>query len=320
MSDEPAVIGSQSEFRIVKKIASGGMGNIYLAEQIGVHGFRKIVALKRILKELLEDSETIQLFLDEAKLVADLIHENIVQVYHLDQLPSGEFLIVMEYVPSRNLAQVIDRLRSHQEKTPINLTAFVVSRVCRGLAYAHRKRDHEGRRLKIVHRDVSPSNVLISFNGVVKLVDFGIAKALSTNSPDERVVLMGKFPYMSPEAARFEGTDARSDIFSLGLVCYELLTGRMVYDVDSRGELMDKMTKFRIPNVRLVNADVPKQLNSIVMKAIAMEPEERFASAEEMGEELESYLYENEGAGPSNRTLAEWLAGLFPEARKQANW
>ncbi len=319
MSEELRVIGSQSEFQVIEKIASGGMGTIYLAEQHGVHGFRKIVALKRILKSLIADEETIQLFLDEAKLVADLIHENIVQVYHLDQLPEGEFLIVMEYVAGRNLAEILDRLKSHRERMPIDLVAFVVSRVCRGLDYAHRKRDHQGHRMKIVHRDVSPSNVLISFGGVVKLVDFGIAKALTTNSPDERKVLMGKFPYMSAEAAQFAGTDPRSDIFSLGLVCYELLTGRMVFQVETREELLDKMANFRIPNVRLVNSEVPKKLDCIVMKALAMDPADRYQSAEEMGAELEQFLH-SKGRGPSNRSLGKFLARFFPEARKQVNW
>lgn len=305
-------------YHLLREIASGGMGTIYLAEQRGAQGFRKIVALKRLRRELLEDEESTTLFVGEAKLVADLIHENIVQVYHLDQLPGGELVIVMEYYPSRNLREIGERLAAHERRLPTELAAYAVRQVCHGLAYAHRKRDVDGRRLKVVHRDVSPSNVLVGFGGGVKLVDFGIAKALPLDVPDEREVIMGKFPYMAPELARFEGTDARSDLFSLGLVFFEVLTGRMMFDVHNREELVDALAR-PLPSARAVDSAVPDAVDAIVARALALDPDERYQSAEAMGQAIDEYL-QTLHRPPTAASLAEFVAPFFPEARRQAFW
>lgn len=302
-----------TKFRIIREIATGGMGSIYLAEQLGAHGFRKTVAIKTIRASLITDAETLDMFIGEAKLVADLIHENIVQVYQFEQ-SEGMYYLIMEYAAGPNLEIFMDRHKFMKKQVPVDIAAFVVSRIARGLDYAHKKRDREGKRLKIVHRDVSPSNVIITHMGVVKLTDFGIAKALTMNVPDEREVLMGKYPYMSPEQARFEPTDLRSDIFSLGVVAYELLTGKALYDVNDSMERLAAMRRPIFPP-HLLNPAVPAPLSEIVMKALAMDPDQRFQSAKEMMESLEHFLYDG-GFGPTNEKLAQYVELLFPEAKK----
>ena len=307
-----------TRYRIVKQIAKGGMGAIYLAEQLGADGFRKTVALKTIRSSLIEDQESLDLFIGEAKLVADLIHENILQIFHLDRADK-QYFIVMEHVFGKTLEKFIARHQALKQVVPVDLAAFIISRVCRGLSYAHRKRDRSGNLLGIVHRDVSPSNVILNFAGVVKLTDFGIAKALTMKVPDEHEVIMGKYPFMSPEMARFQGTDARSDLFSLGLVAVELLTGKMVYNVESPEELIEKMENFRIPNVMKVNPAIPSRLNDIVMRALEMDPVDRWSSAQDFGSALEHFMYDK-GYGPTNEKLAEYMERIFPEAKKEAYW
>lgn len=301
-----------TKFRIVEKIASGGMGTVYLAEQIGTNNFRKTVAIKTIHANLIADPETLEMFIGEARLVADLIHENIVQVYQLGE-SQGIYYIIMEYAAGPNLSTFLERHRFMKKYVPPEIGAFIMSRVARGLDYAHRKRDRTGRRLKIVHRDISPANIIITNQGVIKLTDFGIAKALSIKVPDEREVIMGKYPYMSPEQARFEITDLRSDIFSWGVVAYELLTGKVLYDVDDELALLEVMKK-PIPFPHLINSAIPSRLSEVIMKAITQEPSDRFASARDIQERLETFLYET-GFGLTNEKLAKYVELIFPEAR-----
>ncbi|MDP7035325.1 MAG: serine/threonine-protein kinase [Planctomycetota bacterium] len=303
-------------YRILSPIAEGGMGAVYLAEQKGIAGFRKTVALKTILPSLLEDEETLDLFVGEAKLVADLIHENILQVYHLDE-KDGQIYLVMEYVFGKSLDKLSERLRDMGELLPVDLAAFIISRVCRALDYAHRKKDRSGNPLGIVHRDITPSNIIVQFGGVVKLADFGIAKALTMNIPDEHDVIMGKYAYMAPEMARFQGTDPRSDLFGLGLVGYEILTGKRVYDAENSSELLDRMENYLIPPPRKLLPDIPESLSDIIMHALEMNPENRYQSAHEMGNALEHFLYDD-GYGPTNEKLGDYMAELFAETLKEA--
>ncbi|BBM86115.1 serine/threonine protein kinase [Candidatus Uabimicrobium amorphum] len=299
-----------SHYKIIKKIASGGMGNIYLAEQLGARGFSKTVAIKTIRSSLLSDMETLDMFIGEAKLVANLIHANIVQVYHFEKVDNFYYLI-MEYVEGVNLENLLKRHNFMKNTIPVDITAYIVSQICRGLDYAHRKRDHHGKRLKIVHRDISPSNVILTTGGIAKLTDFGIAKAMTMKTPDERLVIMGKYPYMSPEQAQFEGTDPRSDIYSLGIVAYELFTGQMVFNVRDDIELIEAM---RVPVTPLheVNTAIPPELSNIIMKAISLSPKERFQSAKKMGESIDKFLHDHR-CQVSNSKLAKYLELLFPE-------
>jgi len=192
---------THDEYNILGKIASGGMGTVYLAEQLGAESFRKTVALKTIKHEFIDSPDSLGLFIGEAKLTADLIHQNILQVYNLGKTDDGSFYIAMEFVNGKTLSSYTKTHKRKGTKVDVEMGCFIISRVCRGLSYAHKRKDRYGNHLGIVHRDVTPSNIMIDYQGFVKLMDFGIAKALTMNTPDERQVIMGKLPYMSPEAS-----------------------------------------------------------------------------------------------------------------------
>src|SRR5213596_2713256 len=227
----------QSEFRyeIVRKIFEGGMGVVYEAEQHGARDFVKRVAIKVIRQSYANQKTFIENFIGEAKLVADLIHTNIVQTYHLGS--TGQiFFIAMELIRGANLEQFTRQLTDKQRALPLELAVFIVSRVARGLAYAHAKTDKDGRPLGIVHRDVSFKNIMIAFEGDVKLTDFGIAKARGFLVDNEGEVVAGKADFMSPEQANFQVTDKRSDIFSVGVVLGVLLLGRNVFKGENTDE------------------------------------------------------------------------------------
>jgi serine/threonine-protein kinase len=300
-----------TNYQILRKIATGGMGSVYLAEQLGAESFRKVVAIKTIKKEFLKNKENVDLFVGEAKLVADLIHENVLQVYQLGQT-KGIYYIVMEYAHGKNLADVIRAHKDRHKVTNVEIGAFIISRVCRALHYAHEAKDMAGKPQNIVHRDVTPSNIIITYGGVVKLTDFGIAKAVIMNTPDEAEVIMGKLPYMSPEQAKFQGTTRQSDVFSLGLVMYELLTNTSVYNVNDIDDLVDKMDNYSIKSPRRLNPHIPEKLEAIMMKALEVNPANRYATAREFCQDLEHYMYDG-GYGPTNEKLARYLARLFPE-------
>jgi eukaryotic-like serine/threonine-protein kinase len=300
-----------TNYQILRKIATGGMGSVYLAEQLGAESFRKVVAIKTIKREFLKNKENVDLFVGEAKLVADLIHENVLQVYQLGQT-KGIYYIVMEYAHGKNLADIIRAHKDRHKVTNVEIGAFIVSRVCRALHYAHEAKDMTGKLLNIVHRDVTPSNIIITYGGVVKLTDFGIAKAVIMNTPDEAEVIMGKLPYMSPEQAKFQGTTRQSDVFSLGLVLYELLTNTSVYNVSDIDDLVEKMDNYPIKSPRRLNPHIPEKLEAIMMKALEVNPANRYQTAREFCQDLEHYMYDG-GYGPTNEKLARYLARLFPE-------
>jgi eukaryotic-like serine/threonine-protein kinase len=300
-----------TSYQIIRKLATGGMGSVYLAEQLGAEGFRKVVAIKTIKKEYLKNKENVDLFVGEAKLVADLIHENVLQVYQLGQT-KGIYYIVMEYAHGKNLADFVRAHKDRHKVCNVDIGAFVISRVCRSLHYAHEAKNMAGQMLNIVHRDVTPSNVIITYGGVVKLTDFGIAKAVIMNTPDEAEVIMGKLPYMSPEQAKFQGTTRQSDVFSLGLVMYELLTNTVVYNVNDIEDLVDKMDNYSIKPPRRLNPHIPEKLELIMLKALDVNPATRYQTAREFGQDLEHYMYDG-GYGPTNEKLSRYLNRLFPE-------
>ncbi|MEE9312589.1 MAG: serine/threonine-protein kinase, partial [Planctomycetota bacterium] len=215
------IIEDTNTFKLVKKIAEGGMGAVYEAIQIGADGFEKRMAIKTILEDFSTNDEFVEMFIGEAKLVADLIHQHIVQIYQLGRVDKQCYM-AMEFIEGVNLEQFLDRHLQYKKRCPTELCVYIASRIARALEYAHKKRNKEGELLGVVHRDVSPKNIMISSDGVCKLTDFGIAKARNLMKDKEGDVLMGKVQYMSPEQAAFEQTDGRSDIFSLGICLYEL--------------------------------------------------------------------------------------------------
>ncbi|HEU5060606.1 MAG TPA: serine/threonine-protein kinase, partial [Kofleriaceae bacterium] len=220
------------KYLLLDRISVGGMAEVFKAKSYGVEGFEKVIAIKRILPSMGEDKDFIKMFIDEAKIAGQLSHANICQIFELGKHQGAHF-IAMEYIWGKDLLQIQHRLRKGGQIMPVAMACYIVSKVCEGLDYAHRKRDAMGRHLEIVHRDCSPQNVLISYEGEVKLIDFGIARAASRSSRTNAGVLKGKFGYMSPEQVRGLPLDHRSDLFAVGTVFYESLTGERLFQGES---------------------------------------------------------------------------------------
>ncbi|MFA4985381.1 MAG: serine/threonine-protein kinase [Candidatus Brocadiia bacterium] len=303
----------ETAYEIVRCIARGGMAVVYEARQLGVEGFAKTVAIKMILENICKDPEFKEMFVGEAKLVADLVHQNIAQIYQLVDY-GGSYFMVMEFLSGKTVDEFNSRHKQLGWKVPQDLAVFVASRVCRGLEYAHRKRDRSGHLLGIVHRDVTPKNIIITSEGEVKLTDFGIAKAKYFMKDEEGEVLMGKAEYMSPEQARYQQTDHRSDLFSLGIVLYEILTGVNIFDTSTDVHVVLKnVCEAEIPDPRRFSPDLSSDLVKILMKALQRDREKRYQSATEMVFDLEYFMY-HDRYGPTIMSLSKYMSKLFPES------
>lgn len=301
----------QNEFRyeITRKIIEGGMGIVYEADQLGARGFVKRVAIKVVRQNYADQKQFIENFIGEAKLVADLIHTNIVQTYHLGET-NGVYFIAMELIRGVNLEQFSQQLADRKRVLPRELAVFIVSRVVRGLAYAHAKTDKDGRPLGLVHRDVSFKNIMIAFEGDVKLTDFGIAKARGFLIDNEGEVVAGKADYMSPEQATFQVTDRRSDLFSAGVVLAHLVLGKNLFKAGSPEESRQRMINMPIPDFRALDQRVDDRLNEILHRALSRNLAKRYQSGDEMLYDLEHYIYHS-GYGPTNETLGKYIRELF---------
>lgn len=298
------------KYTLLEKLAVGGMAEIYKAKTFGAEGFEKELAIKRILPHAAEDKEFINMLIDEAKLSVLLSHANIVQVYDLGKV-GQDYFISMEYIHGINCRDILYKLREKNQRMPADLAVYVASEVCKGLDYAHRKTDTNNQPLAIVHRDVSPQNILISFEGEVKIVDFGIAKATMNISHTMAGILKGKIAYMSPEQAMGKQIDARTDLFSLGILLYEALSGKKLFTGDSQFEVLKKIRTTRI-NIAKLPETIPQNLKPILAKALAYEVEERFASAGDMQVALTKYLYATY-TDFSPRKLATFVKEQFQE-------
>ena len=279
------------QYEILERIASGGMAELYKAKRTGVEGFQKIVAIKKILPHLADDEEFVTMFADEAKLAAQLNHPNIIHIYDLGKIQAGGYFIAMEYVDGRDLRAIQQAGRELGVPLPVPLAVYIASKVASALDYAHRRRDAEGHELNIVHRDVSPQNILISYEGDIKLCDFGIAKAASKASKTQSGALKGKIQYMSPEQAWGKPIDRRSDLFSLGVVLHELLTGERLFHGDTDINILEKVRVAEIAPPSRANPEVPQNLDAVVLKALAREPDDRYANASDLLRDLDSVLY-----------------------------
>jgi eukaryotic-like serine/threonine-protein kinase len=305
----------QNEFRyeIIRKIFEGGMGIVYEAEQHGARDFVKRVAIKIIRPSYASQKMFIENFIGEAKLVADLIHTNIVQTYQLGEA-NGVCFIAMELIRGVNLEQFSHQLADKRKPLTKELAIFITSRIARGLAYAHSKTDKNNKPMGIVHRDVSFKNILIAFEGDVKLTDFGIAKAKGFLTDQEGEVVAGKPDYMSPEQADFQVTDKRSDIFSAGVVLAHLLLGRNLFKGSNAEESRNRILNQPIPDFRALDANIDEKLNDILHHCLARDPNRRYATADELMYELEYYIY-RDGYGPTNETLGKFIRELFGQER-----
>jgi eukaryotic-like serine/threonine-protein kinase len=280
----------QQRYRVLEKIASGGMAEVFRAESAGLEGFKKTVAIKRVLPHLSEKKQFIGMFLDEARLSAHLSHSNCVQVFDIG-VGDNTYFIVMEYVDGADLKAVIEHGKRTGRQLPIELAALMCVRICEGLSYAHEVTDGKGNKLGIVHRDMSPPNVLITRHGEVKIVDFGLARAHSQLERSEPGIIKGKFSYLSPEAALGQAIDHRTDIFAVGIILWELLAGRRLFSGESDLDTVRKVQQAKVPSLRDLNRSVTPEVDELLARALARRPEDRYQSARELGGDLNRLLF-----------------------------
>ncbi len=297
------------QYTLLERIAVGGMAEVWKARMKGVEGFQKTVAIKKILPHLTDSSDFVTMFIDEAKLAAQLNHNNIIHIYDLGKI-NDDYFIAMEFVDGKDLRSILNSARAESRPLPLGLALLVGSRLSSALDHAHRQKDFEGRALGLVHRDVSPQNVLISYEGDIKLCDFGIVKAVTKASKTQMGALKGKLQYMSPEQAWGRPVDARSDIFSLGSLLFEMLTGRRLFSGESEMSVLDAVREGRIQAPRDLDPRLPLEVNALVLKALARDPDDRFLSAGEMQREIDGILASLKPA-PSQADLGTYLHQLF---------
>ncbi len=285
-------MADNQKYRVTDKIDAGGMAEVYRGvSESAVGGIKKSVAIKRILPNLTKNKKFIQMFLDEAKVSMHLQHANIVGVFDIG-IAEGSYFIVMEFVDGANLKTIIESLRRQGTRMPIAQVLYVMMEVCKGLQYAHEAVDPEtGRELGIVHRDISPPNILISRRGEVKLVDFGLAKATSQLETTDPGVVKGKFSYLSPEAANAKEVDRRADIFAVGILLYELVTGKRLFFGETDYQTVELVRQAKIPPISAQNSEVSDELEQIMRRALARDPNERFSHAADLQDALAQFLF-----------------------------
>ncbi|KFE60150.1 serine/threonine-protein kinase [Hyalangium minutum] len=297
-------------YHLLARIAVGGMAEIWLARQAGLKGFEKFVVIKRILDGLGTDPEFVAMFLDEARIAAQLNHPHIVQIFDLGE-EAGAFFIAMEYLPGENLAAIARTGARQSQPLPIPLAVRVIADAAEGLAYAHTKTGPDGKLLGIVHRDVSPQNILVTYDGVVKVVDFGIAKAATRESQTMVGQVKGKTAYMSPEQAKGQSLDARSDIFALGILLFELVTrSRLFQFSDPLEALRVVASDDPIPLAHERNPEVPATLGLIIARALARDPDQRYSTGRQFQYALEEWL-RSQPEVPGAAELAAYMHERF---------
>ncbi|HKO90579.1 MAG TPA: protein kinase [Polyangiaceae bacterium] len=306
---------AQQRYRVIEKIASGGMAEVFRAESAGLEGFKKTVAIKRVLPHLAQKKEFIGMFLDEARLSATLSHSNVVQVFDIG-VGDETYFIVMEYVDGANLKSVVEHRKQINQPLAIEVACMIALKTCEGLAYAHEVQDALGQPLGIVHRDVSPPNVLITRHGEVKVVDFGLAKANSQLESSEPGIIKGKFSYLSPEAAQGEEVDLRTDIFATGIILWEMITGQRLFMGDTDLGTVRAVQAARVPPLSQYVKDVPGALEQIIGHALARDPKARYQSAREFGRDLNRVLFQM-GRPVSSFDLGSLVTDVRDEQRRQ---
>jgi tetratricopeptide (TPR) repeat protein/tRNA A-37 threonylcarbamoyl transferase component Bud32 len=318
-SAAPTIRETFGRYTLLEKIGEGGMAEVFRAKSYGVEGFEKVLVIKRILPDLAREPRFVEMFVREAKLSVRLSHANVVQVFDLGRV-SGALFIAMEYVHGLDLATLLGWLRRRGRKLPVSIAAYVAAEVAKGLDHAHRRRDEQLRPLGIVHRDVSPQNVLLSYEGEVKVTDFGIAKARDTLGRDDddgprsdgKIAIRGKFAYLAPEQVQGISVDARCDIWALGVVLYEMATGTNPFAAGAQAETLRRVRTAEFPPLELAEPDLPREFTGIVRRALALSPEARYPDAARLHDELLAFLYtsgERFGAHALGELLAEVRAG-----------
>jgi serine/threonine-protein kinase len=282
----------RDRYTITERLDHGGMAEVFRGVAESMEGFKKSVAIKRILPNLTKNQKFVSMFLDEAKLSLFLQHANIVQVFDISKTPDNAYFLVMEYVDGCNLKALIERQKQKNKRLEVSASIYLMMECCKALQYAHNLDNPETNEpLGIVHRDISPPNILMSKNGEVKLVDFGLAKANSQIESTDPGVVKGKFSYLSPEAASGLAVDHRADIFAVGIILWELFTGRRLFYGETDYQTVELVRQARVPSISAINPEVESELEEVVRKALARDPEERYSSAADLADALAQYLF-----------------------------
>jgi serine/threonine protein kinase len=297
------------KYDLLALLATGGMAEIWLARVPGMSGFEKLVVIKRLLDKLARDHEYVEMFLDEARINARLAHSNVAQVLELGQV-EGKYFMAMEYVPGLSVSQVGKRATQRLGDVPQEVACGIVSQACAGLHYAHQMTMPDGTPLGIIHRDVSPQNLIMTFEGLVKVLDFGIAKAHDRRSKTKTGLVKGKFSYMSPEQCLGQALDRRSDVFALGIVLFELSTARRLFKRGSTYDTYTAITKADVPRPRTLNPKIDPAVEAVILRALQLRVEDRYATAEEMQEALDQAM-RGIGLRGSATDLGKFMEGTF---------
>ncbi|HEX8954043.1 MAG TPA: serine/threonine-protein kinase, partial [Polyangia bacterium] len=312
-SGDDVIVGQTiGKYEVLQRLAAGGMAEIFLARVVGVLGFDKLVVIKRILPHLASRHDFIQMFLDEARIATTLDHANIVQTHEVG-VHGKSYFMVMEYLAGEDVRSIVRRIAgSATARVPLEHALTIAVGVAAGLHYAHEKRDRDGKPLDIVHRDVTPQNVIVTYDGAVKLLDFGIAKASNRINETRSGSFKGKVPYMSPEQCRGEPLDRRSDLFSLGILLHELTLCRRLFRGETDFQILKQIAEGPIVRPRAVDAAYDARLEAIVMKALERDPARRFQTARQLQQALEELAHDLR-LRLSPLALADYLQGLFGE-------
>lgn len=297
------------EYYLVERIAVGGMAEVFKGITYSDEGFERLMAVKRVLPHIAEDQDFIEMFIDEAKLVSQLQHPNIPQVYHLGKC-DDQFFISMEFISGQDLRSIFDRGQATNIKLDLGICAHIIMEICEALDYAHRKTNIQQEPLHLIHRDVSPQNIIVSYDGTIKLIDFGIAKVAGKINQTQAGILKGKFSYMSPEQARGYTIDARSDLFGLGAVLYELVTLERCFLGQTDFSTIERVrnSEYRLP--RKIRREIPAQLEKIVRKALSKDPDHRFQSAADFQEALSVFVRTHQ-LQRSREQVCAYMSSIF---------
>src|SRR5678815_917127 len=283
------IIGERfGKYLLVGEIAVGGMAEVFLAVHKGVEGFIKVVVIKRVLPHLINNTDFTRMFVDEARLEARLEHPNIVRTYEFGEV-NGQYYTAMEYLPGEDLCKALSILSISRQLMPVHIAAGITNQLCAGLHFAHHFTDTDGQPLNLVHRDINPANIIVTYGGEVKIIDFGVAKS-KTNVQTLTGMIKGKVAYMPPEQVLGREVDHRADIFSAGVVLWEMLTGRPLFLRSNEAATLYAIMNAPIPPPSRLRAEVPRQLDEIVRRAVARAPEDRYENAEQMGAALEDFM------------------------------
>jgi serine/threonine-protein kinase len=304
------------KYRLLGVMSAGGMAELYLALQAGPEGFSKVVALKRVLPHLADSHDFVQMFMDEARLAARLDHPNIVRIYDFGE-SNRQYFMAMEYLPGEDLSSIHWRARKAGQVMPHEIACAVVQAAAEGLHFAHELTDTNGQPLHLVHRDANPSNILVTYQGVVKVADFGIAKAMGNVNQTQFGQVKGKAAYLAPEQATGETLDRRADVFCLGIVLWESLTGQRLFSRETEVASAQASVTYTPPLPSKVRPGLPAELDLIILRALAKRPEQRYQTAQELADELEDF-FRRKSMKPTAKEIAAWMEGLFGRERAEA--